>query len=273
MSAEERDPISFPPLSPSCLLSARRRLVGRRVVTVAEATSTNDLAFEALAREGEAASGAAFFAEEQTAGRGRLGRSWHARPGASILVSIALRLPAAPAAPALVAASAVAVREAIATGGEAPRIKWPNDLLVGGRKVCGILLEARASAGRADVALGIGVNVAGRPDLDGPPDLRSTATSLESAGSKLTRAALARRMLDRLDVRVSQALAGELADVEARFLEGLELAGRRVSVELHGGARSLGVLASFSCARGVAIRADGDLRWHAAESVAHVAAR
>src|SRR6185437_9959123 len=124
---------------------------GRELVWVESCPSTQRLL------PPDAPEGAVALAEEQTAGRGRLGRRWEAAPGTSILCSLVLR-PRVELArwPELSLVAGEAVREAIAarTGLE-PTLKFPNDVLVGGRKVCGILAEA--SDGR--VVLGIGVNV------------------------------------------------------------------------------------------------------------------
>jgi BirA family transcriptional regulator, biotin operon repressor / biotin---[acetyl-CoA-carboxylase] ligase len=129
--------------------------------------STNQRARE-LAATG-APHGALVTAAEQTAGRGRQGRTWTAPPGRALLLSLVLRVDA----PALVPLSAaVGVAETV---GDAARIKWPNDVLVDGRKVAGILVEGRPQEGWA--VLGIGLNVALRED-DFPPELRATAGTL-----------------------------------------------------------------------------------------------
>lgn len=129
-----------------------------------EVDSTNRYLME-LARAG-APEGVVVVADHQTAGRGRLGRTWDAPPGAALLASILLRPDAtvlpqdrwwqAPAAVALAAAAACARVGAAAT------IKWPNDLLLGDAKLAGILAEAEADA--AALVVGIGINVAGAPD-------------------------------------------------------------------------------------------------------------
>jgi BirA family transcriptional regulator, biotin operon repressor / biotin---[acetyl-CoA-carboxylase] ligase len=116
------------------------------------ADSTNERA-KALAAAG-APHGTLVTADEQTAGRGRQGRSWLAEAGAAVLMSVVLRPPPEP----LPLAAAVAVAEAVP--GEAA-IKWPNDVLVDGRKLAGILVEGRPQDGWA--VLGIGLNVAGFP--------------------------------------------------------------------------------------------------------------
>lgn len=128
--------------------------------------STNDRARE-LASAG-APHGALVTAAEQTAGRGRQGRVWTTQPGAAVTMSVILRDPP----PLLPLVAAVAVARAC---GDGARIKWPNDVLVDGRKVAGILAEGRPHEGWA--VLGIGVNVA--VDVHGlPEELRSTAGTL-----------------------------------------------------------------------------------------------
>ena len=112
-------------------------------------------------------------AAAQTAGRGRQGRTWSAPPGRALLCSLVLR--DAAAAPFLPLVAAVAVAEAC---GPAARIKWPNDVLLDGRKVAGILAEGAPQEGWA--VLGIGVNVAVDP-ADLPPELHATAATLGRA--------------------------------------------------------------------------------------------
>ena len=129
-------------------------------------TSTNDRA-RALAVAG-APDGTLVTAAAQTAGRGRQGRTWSAPPGRALLMSLVLRAPDR----MLPLAAAVAVAEA---AGPHAAIKWPNDVLLGGRKLAGILAEARPQDGWA--VLGIGLNVAVRMD-ELPPELRATAATL-----------------------------------------------------------------------------------------------
>lgn len=143
------------------------------------------------------AEGTIAVAEEQTEGRGRLGRSWHAPARTSVLVSVLL-LPKVEAArlPELSLVAGGAVAEAIAevTGIE-PVIEFPNDILVGGRKVAGILAES--SEGR--VVLGIGVNVNQTED-ELPEDARTEPTSLRlELGAPVDRAQLLAEILARLE--------------------------------------------------------------------------
>ncbi len=133
--------------------------------TVAETGSTND-DLAALAREG-APEGLWLRAERQSGGRGRQGRGWHSPPGnlyASTLVRVR---PSDPPAPSLALAAAVALHEVVlAFAPDArPQIKWPNDILAGGAKLVGILLERSQDA----VVIGVGVNLAHHPEgLDRP---------------------------------------------------------------------------------------------------------
>ncbi|MBV8528752.1 MAG: biotin--[acetyl-CoA-carboxylase] ligase [Candidatus Dormibacteraeota bacterium] len=135
---------------------------------VARTTSTQDVARNA-ARSG-AAEGFCCLAAEQTAGRGRLGRSWVAPPGTAMLASVLLRTPEV-AAPGVPFAAGLSLRDAVAeTTGVEAQLKWPNDVLIGGRKLAGILVElcsgAPAGAGVAVIA-GAGVNLTVREFPDG----------------------------------------------------------------------------------------------------------
>ncbi|HEY7792183.1 MAG TPA: biotin--[acetyl-CoA-carboxylase] ligase [Vicinamibacterales bacterium] len=143
--------------------------------------STNDLAMTSAASG--APEGTTIVADEQTAGRGRRGRTWFSPPGSGLYVSVVLR-PAAPdvltpAVTLLTLAAGVALAEGIrAATGLPVNIKWPNDLVIGRRKLAGILAEAvSATGGVQAIVLGFGINI--RPAAY-PPDLAPRATSLES---------------------------------------------------------------------------------------------
>jgi BirA family transcriptional regulator, biotin operon repressor / biotin---[acetyl-CoA-carboxylase] ligase len=144
-------------------------MLGRPRLHLRETTSTNDRARELAARG--APHGTIVTAGVQTAGRRRQGRTWTAPPGSALLVSVVLR--AAPSLLPLRAGLAVAD-----VAGPAARVKWPNDVLVDGRNVAGILAEARPA--EHWTVLGIGVNAALEVD-DLPPELRATAASLGRA--------------------------------------------------------------------------------------------
>jgi len=144
----------------------------------------------------DAPEGAVVVAGEQTAGRGRLGRRWLAPAGTSLLFSIQLRPRIDPQRlPELTGVAAHATAEAIeAVTGLAPEIKEPNDLLIGGRKVAGVLAEAREER----VVLGIGINV-NLPASDLPTEVATSI--LVETGRELDRAELLIDLLDRLEQR------------------------------------------------------------------------
>ena len=150
--------------------------IGRNIAHYFRTDSTNAVALK-LAAEG-AEHGTVVVAEEQTAGRGRLGRNWYSEKSTGIYTSIILRPPLSPAAaPVLTLLAGLATHKAISsTTGLAVDIRWPNDLLVNGKKVCGILTEMSAELDRLHaVVLGIGINV-NHTTL--PADLKNIATSL-----------------------------------------------------------------------------------------------
>ena len=141
-------------------------------------TSTNDVAIQ-MAEEG-APEGTAVIASEQTAGRGRHGRGWSSPAGTGLYLSVILR----PDLPfdqlwRMAFLTSVSVAEAIAqVSGLPARVKWPNDVLLGERKVCGILAEAKqpgASSQQPVIILGIGINV---NNQEFPPEIAQTATSI-----------------------------------------------------------------------------------------------
>ena len=179
-------PRPLPPELDEALAARRDRLgaLAGRIVYFETIGSTNDVA-SSLAQNG-AHEGAVVIADAQTAGRGRRGRVWFSPPSAGLYVSVILAPGRARVSPeratALLTLSAgVALSEAVERiTGLAPAIKWPNDLLVGRRKLAGILAEGVASAGSAGlqaVVLGYGINVM---SATYPPELASIVTSLDT---------------------------------------------------------------------------------------------
>ncbi len=178
-------------LDPETLLPLLRGRFGRPYTYVERCESTQRLLAD------DAPEGALAAADEQTAGRGRLGRDWVAPPGSSVLASIALhpRVPTEKLAElSLVAGRAVA--QALTDVAEVvPEVKWPNDVLIDGRKVAGILAEARE--GR--VVLGFGINVLQTED-ELPQRAQHPATSLLlETGRRIPRAELLAAVLDHLE--------------------------------------------------------------------------
>ena len=157
--------------------------IGHKIVHYFRIDSTNTVALR-MASSG-APDGTVVLAEEQTAGRGRFGRAWYSEKSSGIYVSIILRPELAPsAAPVLTLMAGVAAQAAIERAtGLAADIRWPNDLLLNGKKLCGILTEMNAEVDRLHaVVIGIGINVNHR---DIPDELRSIATSLRLEGGKV----------------------------------------------------------------------------------------
>ncbi len=208
---------------PDALPPAASPIVRRAVVD-----STQRVAF-ALAEAG-AADRTVVVADTQTAGRGRRGRPWHDEPGASVLASIVVRpCLAIRDLPKLSLVAALAVAEAIeAAAGLVPRLKWPNDILVNGRKIAGILLESRVVTDPV-VVVGIGINLRQRAF---PPELTATATSVRiESGRTMEREALLDATLAAFDVWRA-ALEGQgFAPVRARWLALADTIGRAVSSE------------------------------------------
>lgn len=188
----------------------------RRIHHFFKTGSTNSIAMH-LGEEGEP-HGAIVLAEEQTAGRGRAGRSWLTEKSAGISCSILLRPQIPPAyAPLLTLVAGLAARDAAAEELDAlPDIRWPNDLLVHGRKFCGILTEMHAEPDRVHYAVvGIGMNV---NQTKMPPELGDNATSLRMDTGKIhSRLELLIRLLRHFDRYYNQFLADGAAPILRRF--------------------------------------------------------
>jgi len=180
-------------LEPETLLPRLRGRLGRPYEHLGTTPSTQ------LLLGPDAPEGALVTAEEQTAGRGRLGRRWLAPTGTSLLCSLQLRPPVSPERlPELTGVAARACADAIAAlTGLKPELKFPNDVLLGSRKVAGVLAEAREER----VVLGMGINVNVPADAL-PADVGRPATSLlVETGSELDRAELLAEVLERLERR------------------------------------------------------------------------
>lgn len=166
-------------LSPSLITTGlNTKFVGRNIICLPVTTSTMDDAKEQARKH--APEGTAVFAEEQTLGRGRLKRSWVTPPGSCIATTIVL-YPDAKTLPYLIMVASLAVAEAIEkTTGLKAQIKWPNDVLLNGKKVCGILIEnGFRGSNVAYAVIGIGINVNIR--ITEIPEIAAVATSLHDA--------------------------------------------------------------------------------------------
>jgi BirA family biotin operon repressor/biotin-[acetyl-CoA-carboxylase] ligase len=207
-----------------------------RIEWQARTDSTQRVARD-LARAG-AAEGTVVIAEAQTAGRGRLGRSWHSPAGVNLYCSVVLRPPLPPAAApqvALVVGVAVAVVVSEETGVRAA-IKWPNDVLLGGRKVAGVLTEMDSEMERVHhVIAGIGINL-NAPASAFPRALRNKATSLRLAtGRRVERAAFTGRLLAALETRYGRYLKEGLSAVRSEWESYSCLTGKEVRIDAPGG--------------------------------------
>lgn len=202
--------------------------VGRVHRHLPECRSTNDEA-AAWARRG-APEGALVTADTQTKGRGRLGRVWHSPLGESLYFSLVLRPRLAPhRLPPLTLVAGIAVAEAIESEGVAVELKWPNDLLISGRKVAGILTEMSCRGLSVEqVVLGIGVNL---NVSKFPPELEKSATSLHSAtGRRIDPARFTARLCGRLESLYRRFLAEGPAPLFPEWRRRATLFGRTVEV-------------------------------------------
>jgi BirA family biotin operon repressor/biotin-[acetyl-CoA-carboxylase] ligase len=196
-----------------------------------KAGSTNDIALD-LGHRG-APHGTVVIAEEQTAARGRVGRKWHSEKASGIYVSVLLRPPISPASAAMLTLVAgLAAQEAVARQtGLAPDIRWPNDLLVGGRKFAGILTEMHAEPDRIRfVVVGIGINVNHERF---PEELATIATSLRmAAGREQSRIELLLQLLLELERHYNRFIAEGAGPIVERFSQVSSFArGKHVRVE------------------------------------------
>lgn len=211
----------------------RTCVIGRDIRVFQQTTSTSDVV-EKLARDG-VKEGVVVFAEAQTKGRGRLGRKWVSPSGKGLWFSVLLRPDLRPQeVTQLTIAAATALWRAIhEQTGLVPEIKWPNDILIRGRKTAGILTELSAELDRVKhVVLGIGVNAnAGTSEF--PPDLRKAATSLRiESGRTVSRADLATATLRALDRDYARVCAGQFAEVADEWEEYCTTLGRQVVIAL-----------------------------------------
>jgi BirA family transcriptional regulator, biotin operon repressor / biotin---[acetyl-CoA-carboxylase] ligase len=212
---------------------APNRRIGRDIRVFEQTTSTNDV-IEKLARDG-AGEGAVVFAESQTQGRGRLGRTWISPARKGLWFSVLLRPNLTPqAATRLTVACAVALRAAIESRtGLKAEIKWPNDILIAGKKVAGILTELSAELDRIKyVLVGIGVDVNLTAE-DFSPELRAQATSLRiELGKPVVRIELAAAILRELDRQYGRMLDGQFSSVADEWESHCSTLGQRLVIQV-----------------------------------------
>lgn len=212
---------------------AGKVVIGREIHVFKETASTNDVV-EKLARDG-AKEGVVVFAESQSRGRGRLGRKWHSPAGQGLYFSVLLRPRLRPleATQFTVVAATALVRAIEAITSVRPTIKWPNDLLVEGRKIAGVLTELSAELDTIKyLILGIGLDV-NQTTGDFPPELRGIATSLRIAGGhSVPRPELATRILNELDADYARVRRGQFDEVADEWEARCTTIGRNVAIRI-----------------------------------------
>lgn len=210
------------------------RRIGVRVRCFETTDSTNLQACR-LGDEGEG-DGLVVLADRQSSGKGRLGRRWESPGGVNLYASVLLRPPIPPyEAPRLTFLSAVAVCRAITRcSGLQPTVKWPNDVLLNGAKVAGLLNEMSSETDQVHyVVLGIGVNLNMLPEQF-PADLRYPATSLAlAAGKTVSRLEFTRTLLQEIDDLYELFLEQGSAPILAAWTELCDLTGKPVQVDCH----------------------------------------
>ena len=175
----------------------KTRLIGRKVIVYDSTSSTNDIAAEyAKNKEND---GLVIFTEEQTAGRGRTGAKWYSSRFESILCSIVLT-DSKCSSELLSLTCAVAVAEAIGkTADSEAKVKWPNDIVLNGKKVAGILLESKINSYGNAYIIGIGINCHQKKDSF-PPELQQIATSIDiESRTVCDRISLSKRLITSID--------------------------------------------------------------------------
>jgi BirA family biotin operon repressor/biotin-[acetyl-CoA-carboxylase] ligase len=243
-------------------IAARGGDLGKPLHLAATTASTSDDARRA-AKLG-APHGSTWVAEEQTAGRGRQGRAWVGRRGESLLFSVLVRTKCPPARlPQLALVAGLAVRDAAARAlpGVDLRIKWPNDVVVGKKKLAGILVESTMAGREVDaLVVGVGVNVHTR---EFPPELVERATSIANLGSSpLDRGEILADILNGLSRDLVLVAGRGLGLVHARLAAADALRGERVASE-SGSGRAEGIDVE---GRLLVRKVDGALaRWSAGE--------
>ena len=214
-------------------LVAGNHVIGRDIRVFEETNSTNDIV-EKLARDG-VKEGAVVFAEAQTRGRGRLGRKWLSPARRGLWFSVLLRPDLRPqAATQLTVAAATALCRAIRAQTElTPQVKWPNDILINGRKVAGVLTELAAEIDHVKhLILGIGVDV-NLTASEFPAELKKVATSLKiESGRHLNRLDLAAAILRELDADYHRIQRGRFTEVADEWEEQCITLGHRVRIHI-----------------------------------------
>ncbi len=231
--------------------------IGRRIILLDQCDSTNSEAGRVVAREGRGCDGWVIFAERQTAGRGRAGRTWECPAGAGLLMSAIVSGPGE-AGPRIVLAAGMALCRAVRQTTETePHLRWPNDVYLGGRKLAGVLVETTATSGPEQMyVVGMGVNCLQQP-AHFADELRERATSLEiESRQPVDRTAVAAAILRELDRLLPPGGAALDETLCGLWRELSGDAGRRI--ELRVGERTFqGTVCEIDPAAGLLVELDG----------------
>lgn len=232
------------------------RHVGRKLKIFDQVTSTNETAWDLIETDDEIRDGSVIIAESQTRGRGRMGREWHSAPGAGLWFSVVLRCNIPPDKIAfLTSGAALAVANMLQQFVHLPaEIKWPNDVMIRGRKVCGILVEARSNMPNVYV-LGVGLNV-NQSRSDFPESLRETATSLrlERPGARpMNRVRVLRPLLFYLERVYTQIKKKKWERLAAAWSEFVHMGGKNVSLQ-QGGEEFRGTVVKIHPSDGITLK-------------------
>ena len=244
-------------------------MLGHTVIRLKEAASTNSLVMETPDYLGN--HGLVLLAGHQTAGRGRVGRKWASVPGLQLQFTVVLHPPLPREQVSIISLLAgLAVGECLKSlPGLQPLLKWPNDVILNGRKVCGILVEMKQVQTGPRLALGIGLNCLGAPE-DFPPDVRGLLTTLShEAGAPVEMEAVFKAVLEALQSRYQRLLHGGKAALLEDWSALADLPGRAVRYptaegERRGEALGLspeGYLLIATSEGGTHVHASGELEW------------
>jgi BirA family biotin operon repressor/biotin-[acetyl-CoA-carboxylase] ligase len=236
----------------------RTRRVGKNVLCFDEVDSTNDVAFDSARQSG--ADGLVVLAEHQRQGRGRQGKTWISPRGANILMSVLLMEPQHLPHDAITIAAGLAVAEGVADAfGAECSLKWPNDVLLEGGKLAGVLVEVRRVSRRTCMVIGIGFNANASPtarQVDAPPmNLR------HFLGHEVERIELVRALLRRLDARVEGVARGELDELHSAWVVRCDMINQRHTI-LCDGRRHVGRVLDVSPLEGLILACDDGRRLH-----------
>ncbi|MFL5329750.1 MAG: biotin--[acetyl-CoA-carboxylase] ligase [Gemmataceae bacterium] len=234
------------------------RHLGQRALIYASLPSTNNHA-------ATQPDGTVVVAHEQTAGRGQYGRAWHS-PAGGVWMSVVFNPPESLRRPVILTAwAAVSVVETIRSlVDERPTIKWPNDILVGGKKICGVLIE---QGQRVVAGIGLNVNLSAR-ELVSAELLDATSVAV-IAGKLFSADEVARKLTLRFDEEYDSVLRGDLTSLEQRWRAYSGLVHQSVRLELVNGETYRGVLVNQTFAR-IRITSNGSDRTHQPEEVRHI---